>query len=102
MLVVLFETALLMKSHVGNIDVPTTSPNATCRNPAIRREWRQLERNEKDAYLDAVLCLFNKRSIFPDRGSAYDDIVFVHQYSGQAGKPRCHETYRAQEKDALS
>ncbi|KAH8881179.1 Di-copper centre-containing protein [Thozetella sp. PMI_491] len=56
-----------------------------CREPAIRREWRSLEAREREDFLSAVLCLYEKRSLFPDRGSMYDDIVFVHQYSGQAG-----------------
>jgi len=82
LLAVLVETVLLIKGDgVRSVDIATT-----CRDPPIRREWRELKTAEKEGFLNAVLCLYGKRSIFPDRGSMYDDIVYVHQYSGQAGR----------------
>jgi len=83
---VILETVLLIRGDFKGFKSRAVDSSRPCQEPAIRREWRYIEKREKDAYLAAVLCLFQKRSIFPDRGSMYDDIVFVHQYSGQAGK----------------
>jgi hypothetical protein len=87
-LTVVVETGLLWAGDIGGSKTaPIENVNSTsCQDPAIRREWRYLEPDEKQAFLSAVLCLYDKRSLFPGRGSRYDDIVYVHQYSGQAGK----------------
>lgn len=80
------ETVLLVRGGIRAFKGGDVDSSGPCKDPVVRKEWRTLERREKDAYLGAVLCLFEKRSVFPDRGSMYDDIVFVHQYSAQGGK----------------
>ncbi|KAK5988388.1 Tyrosinase ustQ [Cladobotryum mycophilum] len=49
-----------------------------CRNPSKRREWRTLQPEEQETYINAVLCLMYKDSKH-DRGSSrYDDLAYAH------------------------
>ncbi|KAK0124192.1 hypothetical protein ONS95_009173 [Cadophora gregata] len=65
----------------------TTSSSATasataisCSDPPVRKEWRSLSTPEKDAYIDAVLCLTNTDAISRISGivNRYDDFHAVH------------------------
>ncbi|KAF8888037.1 hypothetical protein BD779DRAFT_1672450 [Infundibulicybe gibba] len=54
-----------------------------CFRPLIRREWRDLKRQEQASYLNAVKCIMAKapitpKSIAPSVGSRYDDFVATH------------------------
>jgi len=81
-----------MRGDAGDLGGTAADSPGLCPEPAVRREWRGLEKREKDSFIEAVRCLFEKRSLFPDRGSMYDDIVFVHQISGQAGQ--CNQGFQ--------
>lgn len=68
--------------------VPTTTsastPSATssCKNPAVRKEWRGMSKTERDAYIDAVLCLTKKDAIsgIPGTVNRYDDFQAVSRF----------------------
>jgi len=61
-----------------------TNTTATCtsQNMRIRKEWRRLSGNEKQAYIKAVQCLHEKppksAQYFPGAHSRYDDFVALH------------------------
>ncbi|KAL2863121.1 tyrosinase family protein [Aspergillus lucknowensis] len=51
-----------------------------CRNPPVRKEWRELNHQEKSEYLEAVHCLTTKDSISGLEGAVnrFDDFQAVH------------------------
>ncbi|KAF2437919.1 Di-copper centre-containing protein [Karstenula rhodostoma CBS 690.94] len=59
---------------------PVTVPAASCNNPPIRQEWRQLSNPQKKAYIDAVLCLTTQPAItnLPGALNHFDDHQAVH------------------------
>lgn len=75
-----------MMSDIRGINNGPVVTSRSCQDPPIRREWRTLWKEEKKAYIAAVLCLTHKKSILQDLGSLYDDFVWVHQIAGQEGK----------------
>ncbi|KAK1656697.1 hypothetical protein BDP55DRAFT_624850 [Colletotrichum godetiae] len=50
-----------------------------CIEPATRVEWRDLEPELQQSYIDAVLCLKTKPSRLGFNTSLYDDFPYVHQ-----------------------
>jgi len=54
-----------------------------CRYPPVRREWRSLGSNEKKRFTKAVQCLWDTPSKFREEGSVYDDLVYMHRWTGQ-------------------
>ncbi|KXJ85958.1 hypothetical protein Micbo1qcDRAFT_127042 [Microdochium bolleyi] len=53
-----------------------------CSNPSVRREWRNMPRVQRKAFLDAVVCLWNAPPRGISRGAAtnrYEELVWVHQ-----------------------
>lgn len=67
-----------------NVDRPGTRAKSIprCTNPAERREWRTLRRQEQTEYLDAVLCMAETPSPSRSEGTLYDDFAFVHMQVG--------------------
>ncbi|KAF9734717.1 hypothetical protein PMIN06_008036 [Paraphaeosphaeria minitans] len=62
------------------VNDPVNVPLASCNNPPIRQEWRQLTDAQKQAYTDAVLCLTTKRAIsgLQSTTNRFDDHQAVH------------------------
>ncbi|KAL6704152.1 hypothetical protein ACN47E_008712 [Coniothyrium glycines] len=60
--------------------VSASSPSscASSSPPPIRREWRSLSLAERDAYIDAVLCLKTRPSRLGLAHSLYDDFPYIH------------------------
>jgi tyrosinase len=52
--------------------------NCTCKEPAVRKEWRQLSEESRQSYLQAVLCLRSKPSRLGLETSLYEDFPYVH------------------------
>lgn len=56
---------------------------ATCTDPAIRYEWRDLTDAHKSEFINAVTCLISKPSAggpnYPGSKNRYEDLVAVHQ-----------------------
>lgn len=55
----------------------------TCKDPIVRKEWRNLSFSEKKSYLDAVDCITTKPSLtLPSNNtgvrSRYDDLLYTH------------------------
>ena len=73
-------------SQLGKYE-QTLKPPKACYQPALRKEWRSLERIEKLNYIEAVQCL---KSISSQRGlnqSLYDDFPWVHMHYGETCMP---------------
>ncbi|KAI9376528.1 hypothetical protein BJX61DRAFT_538767 [Aspergillus egyptiacus] len=54
-----------------------------CANPVTRVEWRELDPDVQQSYLDAVLCLKSKPSRIGLETSLYDDFPYVHHKHNQ-------------------
>ena len=61
---------------------------ASCVRPTIRREWRTLNRETKNKYIEAVQCLSSKPSKLRDNGTLYDDFPWVHKLTAAKGLSR--------------
>ncbi|KAI1173833.1 Di-copper centre-containing protein [Nemania sp. FL0916] len=57
-------------------------PQIACRDPPQRREWRTLRPQEQQSYIDAVLCLSDRPSIFEPGSSRFDDMAYLHLNEG--------------------
>nr|GAT58376.1 di-copper centre-containing protein [Mycena chlorophos] len=78
----------------ATVHPPAHGPGATCKNPAVRKEWRSLTKTEQKNWINAVTCLAKKphrpslaptvpiaESLIPPinpNSSAYDDWAYVH------------------------
>ncbi|KAF9895128.1 hypothetical protein FE257_000030 [Aspergillus nanangensis] len=62
-----------------SVAAPSTRP-PKCSNPPKRKEWRQLSKPQRLAYLDAVKCLTTTKSItsFNNTLNRFDDFQAVH------------------------
>lgn len=60
-----------------------------CRYPRIRREWRTYSKTERQAYVDAAVCLTRTRSPTDSRVSIHDDFSYLHSRIGNY----CKSTY---------
>ena len=60
-----------------------TQARITCGNPPNRQEWRNLSEEQKQNYLDAVLCLKETPSRLKMDQSLYDDFPWVHALVGE-------------------
>lgn len=56
----------------------------SCKNPSIRREWRELSEREKEEYIDAVQCLRAVPSELHPMRTLYDDFPWVHSHIGRS------------------
>lgn len=68
-------------SYTGPSDAEQ-KPKCTMETASVRREWDSLTRDEKRAYIDAVLCLMHKPPIsgdlVPGARSRFDDFFGTH------------------------
>ena len=62
--------------------------SVSCIRPSIRREWRTLDRSDKEEYITAVQCLATKPSKLRENGTLYDDFPWVHKATAPMGKRR--------------
>jgi tyrosinase len=68
-----------MLAAVGAVAaLPASKPQAECKNPEKRIEWRQMDPQDQKSYLDAVLCLKTKPSKIGLNSTLYDDFPNVH------------------------
>ncbi|KAL9040667.1 MAG: hypothetical protein Q9214_004392, partial [Letrouitia sp. 1 TL-2023] len=56
-----------------------------CDNIAIRKEWRNLNNEEKTAYLRAVQCLRTIPSRLGHNQTLFDDFAYFHTRTGEEG-----------------
>lgn len=68
----------------GQPSKATTSQ--VCTQPVVRREWRTLSNDEKDAYVSAVLCLSGQPSLLHPIGTSHDDFAWLHANIGASCK----------------
>ena len=54
-----------------------------CKQPALRKEWRSLDKVEKLNYTKAVQCLKSIPSHLGLNQTLYDDFPWVHMHSGE-------------------
>jgi tyrosinase len=71
-------SALLTAGAVTVAAVPTYRATKNCEHPTKRIEWRQLEAQDQQSYLDSVLCLKTKPSRRGLSSTLYDDFGHVH------------------------
>lgn len=60
----------------------SAQPHTVCKDPPSRREWRTLGDEQKQEYLNAVLCLKSIPSRLKMNQSLYDDFPWVHALIG--------------------
>lgn len=60
---------------------------AACQSPALRKEWRSLDSQEKFQYIEAVQCLKKRPSELGLNHTLYDDFPWVHIHFGENCKP---------------
>lgn len=53
-----------------------------CQHPRIRREWRTYSKTERQAYVDAAVCLTRTQSPTDSRVSIHDDFSYLHSRIG--------------------
>lgn len=56
------------------------SPNAACTTKTQRKAWHKMEDSEKQAYIDAELCLINTPGVLGLDGaqSLFDEVQYCH------------------------
>ncbi|KAF4486666.1 Tyrosinase ustQ [Colletotrichum fructicola] len=76
-------TGILSMSAILTISSWSRDPQvASCRNPAIRREWRALTADERKNFIDAVNCLSREPARWGPNGTVYDDFSLLHERIG--------------------
>lgn len=65
----------------------TNRLTAACQSPALRKEWRSLDCQEKVQYIQAVQCLKKRPSELGLNHTLYDDFPWVHIHFGENCKP---------------
>ncbi|KAI5778768.1 hypothetical protein EDC01DRAFT_673260 [Geopyxis carbonaria] len=88
--------SLSLSTLSSAIPAPAPSSAATCKRPAVRKEWRTLKTAEKKNYIDAVLCLHATPGVNTDvypglaRTTRFEDFLYLHKtvapyihYTGQ-------------------
>ncbi|TFK35809.1 hypothetical protein BDQ12DRAFT_634639 [Crucibulum laeve] len=78
-----FIILLLACAFTSNVFANPYPPRKECKNPIVRREWRQLSKKDRLSYLNAVQCILQKPpitplSVAPGVGSRYDDFIATH------------------------
>lgn len=64
----------------GSLQInPVAQHFRTCTEPTLRREWRSLDRAEKENYITAVKCLKTISSQLSLNQTLYDDFPWVHK-----------------------
>lgn len=76
-----FGGGILVKQTIHPKPPPTST---ACKNPVIRREWRDLSVAEKSDYIGAVQCLRTSPSKTGLNQTLYDDFPYVHSRNGEA------------------
>jgi hypothetical protein len=66
--------------------IPGGRDGSVCESPPVRREWRSLSTQEKDDYIDSVLCLSTKPSRMGMNQSLYDDFSWTHYQFNEESK----------------
>ncbi|EGF80521.1 hypothetical protein BATDEDRAFT_88732 [Batrachochytrium dendrobatidis JAM81] len=58
----------------------SVAADSRCTNPTVRKEFRELSENERQAYISAVVCLHNSPSKIAGVGSTsrFDDVARTH------------------------
>lgn len=69
---------------VNHKDLPQNT--SSCRQPAIRKEWRSLGQNEKTNYIAAVQCLSTHPSTLNSVGTWNDDFAWIHKHIGMESR----------------
>lgn len=79
------------------VSAPTSTATSSCKNPAVRKEWRGMTTTEKDAYIDAVLCLTKTDAISGISGTVnrYDDFHAVSSFTCQLSHPSSLMAHRS-------
>ncbi|KAI1070988.1 hypothetical protein NW752_002556 [Fusarium irregulare] len=72
-----------IKNAETKLSERATAKKCTTANSVVRRDWKNLSKTERKAYVDAVLCLREKPSksdpsFAPGARTRYDDFVAVH------------------------
>ena len=57
--------------------------STACIDPSLRREWRSLDKMEKENYIEAVKCLRTIPSLLGLNQTLYDDFPWVHKNYGE-------------------
>jgi len=67
-------------SNINNLITSRQDTPKTCTSPKKRKNWADATDTEKQAYIDAVLCLATKPSRLdvPTHSSLYDDFGYVY------------------------
>ena len=82
-LVIGFTGAQYATSSRSGMEEQRLKSPKSCDQPALRKEWRSLERTEKLNYIEAVLCLKSTPSQLGLNHSLYDDFPWVHMHFGE-------------------
>ena len=57
-----------------------------CIRPTVRPSWNKMDRQEKQSYIDAVLCMTQKPSYLHANSSVYDDFSHIHIVHGSSSE----------------
>ncbi|CAE6417122.1 unnamed protein product [Rhizoctonia solani] len=85
----LFLTSTLVSAfpgpHLLERHEPRTNTATHCSTPAVRKEWRDLDRTTQQGYISAVKCLATKPARVNNNTGAtlYDDFATVHMRLGE-------------------
>lgn len=74
--------ALMLFVFISLTIRPSIEAELACNAPLRRCEWRSLRAIEQEQYIDAVLCLMQKGSMFEPGTSQYDDFSYAHVSEG--------------------
>ena len=73
---------LLVSVFSVTVVVLSVSAPKRCQHPRIRREWRTFNKAEKQAYIDAAVCLTRTQSPIDPRVTIHDDFAYLHSRIG--------------------
>ena len=74
--------SILSASRSGLRPLQIGQTSKRCTTPAVRREWRDLSKDEKADYIKAVKCLSSIPSRLGLNGSLHDDFAYIHSKDG--------------------
>jgi tyrosinase len=78
---------LIISALSVTLVILSTATPKGCRHPRIRREWRTYSKAERQAYVDAAVCLTRTQSPTDSRVSIHDDFSYLHSRIGNYCKP---------------
>lgn len=73
---------LIISALAVTVVVLSVATPKGCRYPRIRREWRTYSKIERQAYVDAAVCLTRTQSPTDSRVSIHDDFSYLHSRIG--------------------